>query len=78
MWMLGWVCLFSRQRSTTLPAQPHYLLATGQKGVGGLTLSSELGLVVLQAAFVGAMAIADMVKTTLGPKGMVRALGQWL
>ena len=25
-----------------------------------------------QAAFVGAMAIADLVKTTLGPKGMVR------
>ena len=25
----------------------------------------------LQAAFVGAMAIADLVKTTLGPKGMV-------
>ena len=27
----------------------------------------------LQAAFVGAMAIADLVKTTLGPKGMVRS-----
>ena len=26
----------------------------------------------LQASFVGAMAIADLVKTTLGPKGMVR------
>lgn len=26
-----------------------------------------------QASFVGAMAIADLVKTTLGPKGMVRA-----
>lgn len=25
----------------------------------------------LQASFVGAMAIADLVKTTLGPKGMV-------
>jgi hypothetical protein len=25
----------------------------------------------LQAAFIGAMAIADLVKTTLGPKGMV-------
>lgn len=25
-----------------------------------------------QASFVGAMAIADLVKTTLGPKGMVR------
>ena len=30
----------------------------------------------MQASFVGAMAIADLVKTTLGPKGMVReALG---
>jgi chaperonin GroEL (HSP60 family) len=28
----------------------------------------------MQAAFVGAMAIADMVKTTLGPKGMVRTV----
>lgn len=27
----------------------------------------------LQASFVGAMAIADLVKSTLGPKGMVRA-----
>ena len=27
--------------------------------------------VPLQAAFIGAMAIADLVKTTLGPKGMV-------
>jgi chaperonin GroEL (HSP60 family) len=26
----------------------------------------------LQAAFIGAVAIADLVKTTLGPKGMVR------
>lgn len=26
---------------------------------------------MLQASFVGAMAIADLVKTTLGPKGMV-------
>ena len=26
---------------------------------------------ILQASFVGAMAIADLVKTTLGPKGMV-------
>ena len=26
----------------------------------------------MQASFVGAMAIADLVKTTLGPKGMVR------
>ena len=25
----------------------------------------------MQASFVGAMAIADLVKTTLGPKGMV-------
>lgn len=25
-----------------------------------------------QASFVGAMAIADLVKTTLGPKGMVK------
>lgn len=30
---------------------------------------------VQQASFVGAMAIADLVKTTLGPKGMVGALG---
>ena len=28
-------------------------------------------LLLLQASFVGAMAIADLVKTTLGPKGMV-------
>jgi chaperonin GroEL (HSP60 family) len=28
--------------------------------------------VCLQASFVGAMAIADLVKSTLGPKGMVR------
>lgn len=27
-----------------------------------------------QAAFIGAMAIADLVKTTLGPKGMVCSL----
>lgn len=26
---------------------------------------------VLQSAFIGAMAIADLVKSTLGPKGMV-------
>jgi chaperonin GroEL (HSP60 family) len=26
---------------------------------------------ILQAAFIGAMSIADLVKTTLGPKGMV-------
>ncbi len=31
----------------------------------------NIALVVLQASFVGAMAIADLVKTTLGPKGMV-------
>ena len=30
----------------------------------------------LQASFVGAMAIADLVKSTLGPKGMVRARAQ--
>jgi len=29
-------------------------------------------LVFVQASFVGAMAIADLVKTTLGPKGMVK------
>jgi hypothetical protein len=29
----------------------------------------------VQASFVGAMAIADLVKSTLGPKGMVRADG---
>jgi hypothetical protein len=28
----------------------------------------------MQASFVGAMAIADLVKTTLGPKGMVRGI----
>jgi len=28
----------------------------------------------VQASFVGAMAIADLVKTTLGPKGMVKSL----
>ena len=27
----------------------------------------------MQSSFVGAMAIADLVKTTLGPKGMVRS-----
>ncbi len=31
-----------------------------------------------QASFVGAMAIADLVKTTLGPKGMVTAPGPGL
>lgn len=31
------------------------------------------GCACMQAAFVGAMAIADLVKTTLGPKGMVRS-----
>lgn len=31
-------------------------------------------LCFLQASFVGAMAIADLVKTTLGPKGMVSTL----
>ena len=35
---------------------------------------SSLTLPVLQASFVGAMAIADLVKTTLGPKGMVKFL----
>ena len=49
-----------------------YLLAPGQASPAGwcwvLTRDGAL-----QAAFVGAMAIADMVKTTLGPKGMVRA-----
>lgn len=29
---------------------------------------------LLQAAFVGAVAIADLVKTTLGPKGMDKIL----
>ena len=29
-------------------------------------------MAAMQASFVGAMAIADLVKTTLGPKGMVR------
>lgn len=29
---------------------------------------------MIQASFVGAMAIADLVKTTLGPKGMVSPL----
>lgn len=29
-------------------------------------------LSVLQSSFVGAIAISDMVKSTLGPKGMVR------
>jgi chaperonin GroEL (HSP60 family) len=27
--------------------------------------------ILLQSSFVGAVAVADMVKTTLGPKGMV-------
>lgn len=31
-----------------------------------------------QASFVGAMAIADLVKTTLGPKGMVSGSGAQL
>lgn len=36
-----------------------------------LCSSVASGLSYLQASFVGAMAIADLVKTTLGPKGMV-------
>jgi T-complex protein 1 subunit beta len=32
----------------------------------------------MQASFVGAMAIADLVKTTLGPKGMVSSRMQCL
>ncbi|MFS7914195.1 putative groEL-like equatorial domain superfamily [Helianthus anomalus] len=30
----------------------------------------------MQASFVGAMAIADLVKTTLGPKGMASLISQ--
>ena len=36
------------------------------------SISRSRGLAHTQASFVGAMAIADLVKTTLGPKGMVR------
>jgi hypothetical protein len=31
-----------------------------------------MNLLLLQASFVGAIAITDLVKSTLGPKGMVR------
>ena len=34
--------------------------------------AASLTPAMLQASFVGAMAIADVVKSTLGPKGMVR------
>jgi hypothetical protein len=34
-------------------------------------ISALYNMIFLQAAFIGAMAIADLVKTKLGPKGMV-------
>lgn len=34
-------------------------------------LSDRFLVVISQASFIGAMAIADLVKSTLGPKGMV-------
>lgn len=33
------------------------------------------GLTLRKMSFVGALAISDLVKTTLGPKGMVRDAG---
>jgi hypothetical protein len=39
-----------------------------------IRVSHSLDFITWQASFVGAMAIADLVKTTLGPKGMVRPL----
>lgn len=42
-------------------------------GVVALTRNIRAFVPTQQAAFVGAMAIADLVKSTLGPKGMVRA-----
>lgn len=35
---------------------------------------SKVCLLSLQSSFVGAIAIGDLVKSTLGPKGMVRQL----
>lgn len=37
----------------------------------GASLLPVLNEIVLQSSFVGAIAISDMVKSTLGPKGMV-------
>ena len=46
-----------------------------ESGESWLTLSMcVLWFGLVQASFVGAMAIADLVKTTLGPKGMVKSL----
>lgn len=42
------------------------------RAVVGDGLAPMLHCSSLQASFVGAMAIADLVKSTLGPKGMVR------
>ncbi|GKB83488.1 T-complex protein 1 subunit beta-like protein [Tanacetum coccineum] len=39
-----------------------------------MTLPASLQMIPYQASFVGAMAIADLVKTTLGPKGMDKIL----
>ena len=43
--------------------------------LGGLSPTSPYLQLLVQASFVGAMAIADLVKSTLGPKGMVRTDG---
>ena len=40
--------------------------------------SEERGENARMASFVGALAIADLVKSTLGPKGMVRRPGRRL
>ena len=40
----------------------------------GQGASEEKGEIARLASFVGAMAIADLVKTTLGPKGMDKIL----
>ena len=54
--------------------KPEYRLTVAGPHFFGATLLPSVTLLLrgaLQASFVGAMAIADLVKTTLGPKGMV-------
>mmetsp|Transcript_21209 Transcript_21209/g.63831 ORF Transcript_21209/g.63831 Transcript_21209/m.63831 type:complete len:529 (+) Transcript_21209:150-1736(+) len=49
-------------------------MSVQQTGVLGAGASEERGETARMASFVGAMAIADLVKTTLGPKGMDKIL----
>ena len=53
--------------------------ATEERGENARLVSFFLGslfsasLIIIQSSFVGAIAVGDLVKSTLGPKGMVRA-----